>query len=54
MTPYPYPEARSGPRLAAGHWHVQGWFGAVLLGSEVGGRDSAVAFLDQAIAACEH
>jgi hypothetical protein len=48
------PEKGSAPSLAAGHWHTEGWFGAVLLGSEVSGRDLAAAFVDQAIAACEH
>ena len=38
VTPYPYPEAPDVPELPAGGWHTEGWFGAVLTGSEVTGR----------------
>jgi hypothetical protein len=33
--PYPYPRADALPALAAGHWHREGWVGAVLTGSEI-------------------
>ncbi len=33
VTPWPYPKERPTPALAAGSWHVEGWYGAVLLGS---------------------
>jgi hypothetical protein len=36
VTPWPYPErGLTLPSLPAGHWHVKGWTGAVLLGSEL-------------------
>jgi len=34
VTPYPYPESPSlGPLEGGGHWHREGWFGAVLRGN---------------------
>jgi len=30
VSPYPYPDVRSLPRLELGSWHTQGWVGAVL------------------------
>jgi hypothetical protein len=49
VTPYPYPESRTGPTLPLGHWHVEGWFGAVLTGAD---EPHARAFVDAAISAC--
>jgi hypothetical protein len=53
VTPYPYPEDRSGPPLPVGKWHTESWFGAVLIGGEVTGADAAQAFVSAAMAACE-
>jgi len=56
VSPWPYPPDRAGPPLPAGRWHVEGWLGAVLVGSElVSHADTeAVArrFVDDALAAC--
>lgn len=36
VTPWPYPPAEALPTLAGtGHWHTEGWVGAVLSGDEV-------------------
>jgi len=37
VTPYPYPETPRAelPKLPSGDWHTEGWFGAVLTGSEL-------------------
>jgi len=35
VTPWPYPKAGDLPDLAIGHWHREGWTGAVLLASEI-------------------
>jgi hypothetical protein len=57
VSPWPYPAERRGPPLpAGGHWHVEGWFGAVLPGTELtsagaAGEARARAFLDEAVAA---
>jgi len=34
VSPYPYPRADALPALGAGRWHREGWFGAVLTGTE--------------------
>jgi hypothetical protein len=34
VSPYPYPRADALPALGAGHWHREGWVGAVLTGTE--------------------
>ena len=56
VNPWPVPEARSGPELPHdGRWHTEGFFGAVLVGSDLPatGADAAVAsFVDAAIGAC--
>ncbi|MFQ5537948.1 MAG: hypothetical protein ACE5GJ_10925 [Gemmatimonadota bacterium] len=57
VTPYPYPEAEELPPLPpGGHWHQEGWFGAVLTATaaaeaEAHARDVTRAFLTQAVAA---
>lgn len=58
VTPWPYPDARSLPRLAGGGtWHTKGWVGAVLTGSQTtrasadAQRQQVEAFLESAIAA---
>ncbi|MFK7844108.1 MAG: DUF5996 family protein [Rhodothermales bacterium] len=35
VTPWPYPENPTLTELPAGHWHQEGWFGAVLVFSEI-------------------
>lgn len=35
VTPWPYPDKRGLPFLEGGHWHVEHWIGAVLVGSEL-------------------
>lgn len=35
VSPWPYPETRDLPELAAGHWHTEGWIGAVLEADEL-------------------
>lgn len=58
VTPWPYPDDRSGPPLpGGGRWHVAGWFGAVLVGSvlpRASGEQANVvsAFLDTAFQFC--
>lgn len=50
VTPWPYPEAPKLPMLEGGHWHEEGWFGAVLPGSELldaGDAPEQVAYLLQ-------
>ena len=56
--PYPYPNADAAPALGAGRWHREGWFGAVLTGTEIvaaGGPDAqarvATTFVADAVAA---
>lgn len=54
VTPWPYPDAPDLPDLPHGHWHTEGWVGAILTGTEtVAGADaqeSRVAeFLDAAM-----
>jgi hypothetical protein len=55
VTPWPYPEAASLPPLTLGHWHTEGWTGAVLMADEVlsqGDQPRYVReFLDTALAA---
>src|SRR5262249_57852622 len=53
VSPSPVPKDRSGPALPVGHWHSQGWFGAVLTGSETTGAEIAETFVTAAMAACE-
>lgn len=58
--PYPYPEYDGLPDLEGeGHWHTEGWFGAVLTGSDLvsagdaaAQRSRADAFAASAIEAC--
>jgi hypothetical protein len=53
----PYPAPRTTPdRLSAGRWHTTGWWGGVLIGSEVAARPGAVdqgafvhEFIDEAL-----
>ena len=60
VTPWPYPAADAPlPALPSGHWHREGWTGAVLTGTgtvAAGGADeqaaAVAAFLDAAVAAC--
>lgn len=49
----PSPPPADAPPLAVGHWHDQGWFGAVLTGSETTGAEVAATFVSAAMAACE-
>lgn len=35
VTPWPYPKTEDLPQLPIGHWHREGWTGAVLLASEM-------------------
>lgn len=52
VTPWPYPEPRVGPPLPQGHWHAEGWFGAVLAASEWDGEKATLrAYLAAAVAA---
>jgi hypothetical protein len=59
VTPWPYPESPTLPPLAAGgHWHTEGWTGAVLPGTLLAADDPhqsqperLAAFLESAIAA---
>jgi hypothetical protein len=37
VNPWPRPEGRALPQLPEGHWHTDGWFGAVLAGSQLAG-----------------
>ena len=55
--PYPYPPVIDLPPLAGGgHWHTEGWVGAVLPASDYIGatdqRPEVSAFTDSAVAAC--
>jgi hypothetical protein len=55
--PYPYPSTREFPPVAGGgHWHTNGWIGAVLPASGfVAASDQRahlVAFIDSAVAGC--
>jgi hypothetical protein len=59
VTPWPYPKSGAPAALPAGHWHITGWFGAVLTAAELGiaigdaGAGPRVAtFLSAAISAC--
>ena len=60
VTPWPYPSADDLPALpSGGHWHTEGWIGAVLPADELAAGDDparqqarAGAFLDAAIEAC--
>jgi hypothetical protein len=55
VTPWPYPETWGGPDLPCGAWRTEGWFGAVLRGSELpreGQAEAVAAFLEAAVAAC--
>jgi hypothetical protein len=50
VTPWPYPKSPGAHVLAeGGKWHVEGWFGAVLLGTREPQRVNA--FLDSAVTA---
>lgn len=54
VTPWPYPDAASLPDLeAGGRWHVEGWTGAVLIGTRIALADDqerqVQAFLQSAI-----
>ena len=51
VTPWPYPDPGDLPDLPVGHWHTEGWTGAVLPGSEVDGEATAAAFLEAAVGA---
>src|SRR5262249_18045895 len=56
VTPTPYPKERTGPPLLSipgAHWHIEGWFGAVLPGSDLRDASHAEVFLAAAIFACE-
>lgn len=35
VTPWPYPENPTLPALPHGHWHTEGWTGAVLTGTDI-------------------
>jgi hypothetical protein len=55
--PYPFPPVNDLPRLAGGgHWHTEGWVGAVLPASDYidapDQRAQVGAFIDSAVAAC--
>jgi len=55
--PYPYPAVTALPSLAgSGHWHTQGWVGAVLSASDYVSapdqRSQVTAFIDSAVGAC--
>lgn len=55
--PRPYPDSTDLPALAGGgHWHTDGWFGAVLPASayvhSTDQRVQVTAFVDSAVAAC--
>jgi hypothetical protein len=56
VSPYPYPEPGRLGTLALGHWHTQGWTGAVLTGDELLGtgsvEDRASSFLQGAVDVC--
>ena len=59
ITPWPYPDTANLPFLEGGHWHTEGWMGAVLVASElIEAGDSAdealylMDFLDSGVAAC--
>ncbi len=60
VTPYPYPESpRPGPLDGGGHWHREGWFGAVLEGDALVATAGAEAqrertdrFVRSAVTAC--
>jgi hypothetical protein len=55
VTPWPAPpdsKDRTGPPLTVGHWHTEGWFGAVLTATDGGTEpERAEGFLEGAIAA---
>ena len=54
VTPWPYPERQTLPELLHGHWHTEGWTGAVLVGTEaLDAEDVAArarAFVDDSLA----
>ena len=55
--PFPYPSTREFPPVAGGgHWHTEGWLGAVLPASgfvaATDQRPQVVSFIDSAVAAC--
>ena len=55
--PYPFPPVNDLPQLAGGgHWHTEGWVGAVLPASDYidapDQRAQVGAFIDSAVAAC--
>jgi hypothetical protein len=59
VTPWPYPYDQRLPMLEGGHWHTEGWYGAVMAGSELVAAGSGLdqlhylrEFLESAIAAC--
>jgi hypothetical protein len=60
VTPWPYPEADALPALeGGGHWHTEGWIGAVLTGDTVAAagdaeaqQEAAIAFAETALGAC--
>jgi hypothetical protein len=51
--PWPNPAERVGPELAVGHWHTEGWFGAVATATALGGdaETAAADFVRAAYAA---
>jgi hypothetical protein len=59
VTPWPYPAAKLLPELDTGHWHTEGWVGAVLTGTEfvdqskhANQKELIDAFLQKAASAC--
>jgi hypothetical protein len=59
VSPYPYPSSDALSPLPVGHWHTEGWTGAVLPSSELVREPDPIAqralvarFIDAAIAAC--
>lgn len=52
VTPWPPPKRTEWPRLSSGHWHTEGWVGAVLTQAEWDGEVATLeAFLAEAVGA---
>jgi hypothetical protein len=54
VSPWPYPDVSTLPPLVLGHWHTEGWVGAVLTAEEIlpktDQRISVESFMQRAIA----
>ncbi len=53
ITPYPYPDVAQLPELSVGHWHTNGWVGAVLTASQVQHEATIQEFIKAGVAAAK-